>query len=132
MTALEVAQRYMAAWNRHDGAAVADSFAAGGTYTDPTVPQGVSGAGMREVCAGFVAAFPDLSFEIVEIIDSGQGSVAVRWIMRGANTGAVGDAPATGRGVCLPGVDCLRVEGDKLRSVQGYYDVATLNAQLGV
>ncbi len=41
--ATDVAQRYFGAWNRRDPEAIAATFVEGGTYTDPNVPEGLSG-----------------------------------------------------------------------------------------
>lgn len=40
---LTTAHEYLAAWNAHDGAAVARLFAPGGTYVDPSLPGPIPG-----------------------------------------------------------------------------------------
>ncbi len=58
--------------------------------------------------------------------------VAAQWVMRGTNTGPFGGGPSTGQSVALPGADFISVEGDKIRSVQGYFDQKTFVEQLGL
>ena len=55
--------RYFEAWNRRDARSICNTLATGGTYTDPTVPSGVSGAGFLALAEGFIVAFADLSFD---------------------------------------------------------------------
>jgi hypothetical protein len=40
--------------------------------------------------------------------------------------------PPTGRSVAVPGVDFIQVEGDKIHSVQGYFDSRAVPEQLGL
>jgi hypothetical protein len=58
--------------------------------------------------------------------------VAAQWIMHGTNRGSMRGLPPTGRSVSLPGADFIQVEGDKIRSVQGYFDMKTFSEQLGL
>jgi hypothetical protein len=43
MESTHIVQEYFEAWNRRDPEAVVDTFADGGTYTAPNVPEGVTG-----------------------------------------------------------------------------------------
>jgi heme-degrading monooxygenase HmoA len=52
--------------------------------------------------------------------------------MRGTNTGPLRENPPTRGTVALPGADFFAVEGDKVRSVQGYFDRSTFVEQLGL
>lgn len=127
-----VVSHYIEAWNQADPQAVFDLFAHGGTYTDPSVPEGVSGPALQALVSGFMSAFTDLTFELLEVIDSGEGLLAAQWLMLGIHTGPLGPHAATGRSVSLPGVDVFRVYEGKLQSVEGYYDTASLYRQLGL
>jgi predicted ester cyclase len=78
-------------------------------------------------------AYPDASFEIVSIGDTGGGLVASQWLARGTKTGPLGGgSPPTGRPVTVPGASFTQVEGDKIRSEQAYHDRQTLDEQLGL
>ena len=131
MEATAVAQGYFDAWNRHDPAAVVAAFAKGGTYSDPNVPDGLSGWAIAVYADELFAAFPDISFDVYGTAPAGDGVVGVRWTMRGTNTGSFRGNPSTGSTVALPGADFIAVEGDKIRSVEGYFDRRTLAEQLG-
>lgn len=132
MEATDVAKRYFDMWNRRDPEAIAATFAEGGTYTDPNSPEGLSGRAIAEYAAGLFAAFPDLSFDVLDHHATGDGTVAARWLMRGTNTGPFRGSPPTGATVALPGADFISVEGDKVRSVEGYFDRSTFVEQLGL
>jgi steroid delta-isomerase-like uncharacterized protein len=129
--ALQVAQAYFDAWNRHDAAGIVATFAEGGMYTDP-LAQGLSGEAIAAYAQGLWGAFPDLLFEIVgqTLVDDGQ--VAAQWLMKGTNTGPFQGLPPSGRSVRLPGADFLTIAGDKIRSVQGYFDAGEVPRQLGL
>ena len=77
------------------------------------------------------AAFPDLSFEIVSEIELDQGSVVVRWRMRGTNTGSLFGSPPLGNQLDLPGAEFIQVDGDQIRSVVRYFDQKTMLKQMG-
>jgi steroid delta-isomerase-like uncharacterized protein len=130
MGPMDVAQKYFDAWNRRDPAAIVATFAEGGTYCDPSAGQGLTGPAIAGYASGLFSAFPDVSFEIASAATTGDGMIAAQWLMRGTNTGPFGGAPPTGRSVALPGADFITVEGEKIRSVQGYFDQKTLVEQL--
>ena len=132
MAASDIAQRYFDAWNRRDPSAIAAIFADGGTYSDPASGGTLTGQAIAQYSGGLFSAFPDLSFDIVSADSAGDGKVAAQWLMKGTNTGPFGGGPPTGRSIALPGTDFITVEGDKVRSVQGYFDQRTLVEQLGL
>jgi predicted ester cyclase len=52
--------------------------------------------------------------------------------MKGTNSGSFNALPPTGTAITLPGADFVRVEEDKIRSVQGYFDSISLPRALGL
>jgi predicted ester cyclase len=67
--------------------------------------------------------FPDVSLEVVSIVDTGGGLVAGQWVLRGTNAGKLREGtPATGRKVTLQGASFLQVEEEKIRSERVYHD----------
>lgn len=132
MAAIDLAQRYFDAWNRHDPASIVATFAQGGTYSDPTSGGVLTGQAIAHYADGLLAAFPDLSFEIVSAAPAGDSMVAAQWLMRGTNTGSLAGAPPTRQAVALPGADFITTAADRIRSVQGYFDQRTLMEQLGL
>ncbi len=132
MKALDVAQRYFAAWNQRDPQAIAAAFAEGGAYHDPIVPRGLSGQALEAYAAASFVAFPDLSFEIVSAVPMNDTTVAAQWVMRGTNSGPLRGMPPTGAAVALPGADFITVSNDKILLVEGYFDQKTYMEQLGL
>ena len=71
MGATDVAERYFAAWNARDRDAVARAFAPGGTYRDPSVPEGLDAAGTGAYADGLWTVFPDLAFAVEDVVADG-------------------------------------------------------------
>jgi steroid delta-isomerase-like uncharacterized protein len=132
MNALAVAQGYFDAWINRDADGIIAVFTEGGTYSDPTVGQGISREATADYAKGLWDAFPDLTFDIISKAETGPKTVAAQWLMRGTNTGSLQGLPPTGRSVAVPGVDFIQVEGDKIHSVQGYFDSRAVPKQLGL
>lgn len=131
MDAITVAQKYFAAWNTRDASAIVGMFTDGGIYSDPVSGE-VSGQAIGDYAAGLFAGFPDLSFEVVSHGLVNESTVAAQWIMRGTNTGSFRGLPPTGKTICVPGADFIVVEGDRIRSVRGYFDSRVVPDQLGL
>ena len=131
MTSLETAKNYLDAWNARDADAIVKTFAAGGTYCDPTTRE-IAGDEIAANARRLWSAFPDLSFEIVSIAEAGAGRVVAEWIMKGTNTGAFQGLPPTGNSISLPGVDVIEVGADGIKAVKGYFDSRAVADQLGL
>lgn len=131
-SALQAAQAYLDAWNRHDGEAVAELFSPGGRYVDPNLPDGAAGPALAAYVRALAAAFPDLRFEPVRQAAAGSDTVLLQWIMRGTNSGPIFGRPPTGGTIALAGVDLIRIENGSIARVQGFFDRRTLLEQLGL
>lgn len=129
---LLVAQRYFDAWNQHDADAIVASFAEGGTYADPKSGGPLTGAAIAAYARGLWTAFPDLAFNVVSTAQNDSELVSAEWLMKGTNTAPFSGLPPTGRAIALPGADFVRIEGDKIRSVQGYFDGDAVPRALGL
>ncbi len=112
--------------------AIAAAFAPDGTYTDPNVPDGLGPAATADYARGLFAAFSDLAFEVEWAAECGGGTVAARWVMSGTNDGPFQGLPPSGAAVRLPGADVIAIEGERVRSVIGYFDTAVVPRQLGL
>jgi steroid delta-isomerase-like uncharacterized protein len=132
MSSLEVAQRYFDGWNRRDPDAVLATMAPNGTYADPATGGALSGDAFAGYMRGLFSAFPDLSFEIASAGQAAPDLVAAQWVMRGTNTGSMYGLPPTGKPVTLHGADFIRIAGDAIRSVDGYFDAGDVPKQLGL
>lgn len=131
MTSIDIARQYLDAWNAHDAEALMKTFAAGGTYRDPTTGE-ISPDAIAANAKRLWGAFPDLSFEIKTIAEACVGRVVAEWIMKGTNSGAFQGLPATGRTIALQGVDVIEVGENGIEAVRGYFDTRTLSEQLGL
>ena len=133
MNALEVYQRAIDAWNRHDADALVALFAEGGTYYNPRVDHALTGQAIADFNKSVWAAYPDASLEIISNGDTGGGLVATEWMLHGTHTGPYMDGtPPTGRTVAYPGASFTQVEGDKIRSQRNYFDRQSVAEQLGL
>lgn len=128
----QTVQRYFDAWNAHDSAAIVSTFAAGGSYADPTTPGPLTGDAIGRNAAALWSAFPDASFEIRSHVQAGDGVFAAEWVMRGTNTASFNGLPPTGKAVVLEGADFIRVGDAGIRTVQGYFDAGAIPRQLGL
>ena len=127
-----VAERYLEAWNAHDGAAVAAVVS--GSYVDPTLPGPIGGDDLAAYVNGLCDAFPDLRFEHDgEPVVAGT-RVVTQWRMRGTNSGTpLPGAPAPTNGtIDLAGIDVFTVESGRVATVQGYFDQKSFVEQLGL
>ena len=125
-------QAYFDAWNRRDAGAVLATFAADGTYCDPTSGGRLRGEALKGYMNGLWTAFPDLSFEIASKGLAGDDLVAAQWIMRGTNIGSMLGLPPTGKLVTVSGADFIRVKDGKILTVDGYFDSRAVPEQLGL
>jgi steroid delta-isomerase-like uncharacterized protein len=132
MDAIQVAHQYFAGWNRHDPPAILATFAEGGTYTDPASGGALAGPAIAGYAGALFDAFPDLNFEVVSVGPMGPDLVAAQWVMYGTNTGPILGLPPTGEKISLPGADFIQVEGERIRSVRGYFDQKEFVQQLGL
>ena len=132
MNALEVVQRYLAAWSVGDPAKLLPMFAEEGTHEDPTSGGPVGGEALARHVGGLRALFPDLSFAIVGTPRVSDAGGAVEWIMRGASALPVMSGAPTERAVELRGADFITLEDGRVRTAVRYFDQRTLFDQLGL
>ena len=128
--------RWLEAWNRYDGEALAQLCTEDVEFTDPAVGT-VRGrppvADWVRTCAG---AFPDYRFEEPEpaYLSSDRPKAIVPWRMLGTNTGPIdppGFAP-TGRAFALDGVDHWWFRDGLVERYRADYDLNGLLRQLGL
>ena len=100
--------------------------------TDPASSGPLTGAAIGAYAESLWASFPDLSFEIVSLTHNDQGLVSAEWLMKGTNTGPMQGLPPTGRPITLAGADFARIEGEKIVSLQGYFDAGAIPRALGM
>ena len=133
MNALEVSQRSIDAWNRHDADAVFTLYAEGAIYHTPRFGHTLKGKALADFIKSLFKSFPDLRLEVISRGDAGGGLVATQLMLRGTHTGPFMDGtPPTGRTVAYPVASFAQIEGDKIRSEHIYLDRQTVAEQLGL
>jgi hypothetical protein len=78
MNAVEVSQRTIDAWNRHDADAIVGLYAEGATYHTPRFDHPLKGQALADFAKSMWTAFPDMSLEIISCGDTGGGLVATQ------------------------------------------------------
>ena len=140
LSSLDLAQfcaRYLAAWNSHDVAAIADLVTDDVVYEDPALPEPARGAvALKDFMRQVWVAFPDLRFDEGDDphLSVAGDRVAWAWRMCGINTGPIdppGFAP-TGRAIEIEGVDLWTMRDGRIARLRVFYDVNALAVQLGL
>jgi steroid delta-isomerase-like uncharacterized protein len=128
----QVLQRSADAWNAHDPEGVAATYADDAEVLDVGFPQPLHGReAVRDMVAGYIAAFSDLRVEVSEPIVSGNRA-AQEWKVTGTNDGELMGIPATGKTATTYGCATVEFGEDGLIHRGGsYWNAAALMAQLG-
>lgn len=132
MNSLELANAYFDAWNAHDAQAIRAVINESGSYEDPATKAPLVGEAIGKYAQSLWEAFPDLSFELRSIAETGPGKIIAEWTMRGTNAGSFSGLPPTGKAVVLQGVDVIETAEDGIDSVVGYFDSRRVPEQLGL
>jgi hydroxyacylglutathione hydrolase len=132
MSTSDVAKRYFEALSNHDLETMGSCWAPGAV--DRFVGQGevVAPDGVREYFRAVFEAFPDMTFEVVEITAS-RNRAAVRWRGRGTFAGPgmfQGFAP-NGARIDIEGCDVLTVADELIQRNDAYFDSGDIVRQLG-
>ena len=87
-------------------------------------------AGHEQFAVAFYGAFPDMRHHIEDVFAT-DDRVAVRFVLRGTNTGSFFGMPPTGRPMEVPGHILMRVADGRVTELLGLFDEAGLMRQLG-
>lgn len=121
---------FVEAFNRGDLDGCLPFLAEGVAVYFPGMPGPLGVDGYRELGAAFLAGFPDLRIEIVEMIAEGD-RVATRELFAGTHSGPFQGMPATGRAVRLEAIYTDRLVGGKIVERHTVIDTMGLMQQLG-
>lgn len=115
-------------WNQGDESAIDRFLPEDAQGNDPDFGSGREG--FRKQWRQWRAAFPDLHFEIVDLIAEGD-KVLTRWVLTGTHQGEFLGIPATGRAIRVEGMSLDRIENGLV--VEGFdgWDNYGLRKQLG-
>jgi len=134
--AVELVDRYMAAWNAHDAAAAAQFYDDGVQYYDASTGAPVIGKSkaQSDIVQAFLTAVPDLKWtRDADAPIVGADAVAFSWTFSGTNTGVWSDGTkATGKTFLIHGATLIRLKKGKIVSQGDYYDAHTFYKQLGL
>jgi predicted ester cyclase len=133
---LGAAESFLAAWNRHDAAAIARQLGAG-TYQDPLSQGVLDAAALATHVTALVTAFPDLRLELDDALAVGRDTVAARYKLKGTHTGplpgglGIDQVDATGRALDLPATLFIAFGSGGAMTVHNHFDLEALAEQLG-
>jgi len=133
---VQIARSLYDNWNERQFDKTAELMAAEGEIVlvgSDTRFRGPSGA--IEFSQMWADGFPDGRVKIDNVVAAGD-HVVVQYTGKGTHTGALrspaGEIPATGRSVTLDLCDVQEIRDGKIRSVQSYFDSASMLMQLGI
>jgi steroid delta-isomerase-like uncharacterized protein len=126
---------YLAAWNRHDGEAVASFFTEDGVYVDHALGARAEG---REAIKRFVEqaaeeASSDFQVAVLDSFEAGDRYAAV-CTFGGTHDRSSPNPPleATGKPFSVQFVSIGRLEGGKIKENTDYWNMAEMLMQIGV
>jgi steroid delta-isomerase-like uncharacterized protein len=135
MSSADVARRYFEAVAARDVDAAMAMWAPGGTERVIGRPEMTAPHEVRAFLDELYGAFPDLIWEVLDVIGSDGDRVAVRWRARGtfAGPGTLQSFVANGARLEVEGCDVVTITPEgKIQRVEAYFDGADLARQLGV
>jgi steroid delta-isomerase-like uncharacterized protein len=115
-------------WNQGDESAIDRYIPENAKGNDPDF--GAGREGFRKQWRQWRQAFPDLHFEIVDLVAEGD-KVLTRWVLTGTQEGEFLSIPATGKLIRVEGMSLDRIEDGMV--VEGFdgWDNYGLRKQLG-
>jgi steroid delta-isomerase-like uncharacterized protein len=127
----ETARRFFAEiWNGRDESAIDRFIVADAAGNDPDF--GAGREAFRTQWKQWMAAFPDLHFEIVELIAEGN-KVLTRWVLTGTHsTAEFLGVPPTGTQIRVEGMSLDRIENGWVMEGADGWDALGLRRQLGL
>jgi steroid delta-isomerase-like uncharacterized protein len=130
---LRIAREAFAAWNAHEPKQHSVLLDQQYVLESDTVPSPLRGQeAHRQFMDVYLRAFPDLRFDIEQMLASGD-HVITRWHSMGTHQGEFMGIPPTGRrGEGIHGCSIIQVRYGKIAHEWLFWDTATLLRQLGV
>jgi steroid delta-isomerase-like uncharacterized protein len=129
---LHIVREAFAAWNAHDTETFVKRLDTKTSWESDVFPAPFAGhEGARQFFKLYVTAFPDLHFDIEQILAAGDSHVVVRWRSSGTHRGPLAGIPATGRKASNHGCTVIEMKNGKVGRAWVYFDNAHLLRQLG-
>lgn len=118
-------------WNKGNLKIADEIFTRDHVNDDPVNPsQGLDST--KGIVTKYRNAFPDVRFEIDEILPAGNDAVVARWRFNGTHTSELEGIPPTGRHAGGPGISIHHFKGDKIAKTHVVWDALGMMQQLGV
>jgi ketosteroid isomerase-like protein len=136
-TAIDLANSFSDAWNRHDVEALAAMFHPQGTLTTPAFPTPLSGKPLQGYLQEQLADFPDIKAEPIGDKLLGMNIISGRYLITGTWTKAMTAGPLasmapTGKSFKMHSADFLEIMDGKIAAWTQYYDRMALLTQLAI
>jgi predicted ester cyclase len=129
---LNVTQKGDEDFNKHDVAAVNDSWADDGVESDVAAPEDVVGkAKIAEGTTMFMSAFPDAKITRLSLWAAGDYVIGVS-SFTGTNDGPLGPMPKTGKAMKLTIAEVAKLDGGKVKQLWRFWDSGSMAIQLGL
>jgi len=129
---LRIARQAFDAWNAHDPERYVKNLDEKWRAESDTLPAPLSGlAAARDFLKLYVTAFPDLHFNLDQMLASGD-FVVTRWTATGTHRGPLMSIPPTNRKSVTHGCSVTEFKNGKQIHDWIYWDVANMLRQLGV
>jgi C-1 hydroxylase len=125
----ELIRRYVATWNSGDVEALAQFWAP--EMRHHTRSQSHDLEGVRRIVTDFGEAFPDLHFELQDIVAEGD-RVVTRMRATGTHTSDYMGVPASGRTIDCQVMGIARIADDKMVEHWGVTDELAIMQQIGL
>lgn len=130
--ATDVVRQAINAWNAHDPDGVAKHFSKDVVSESDTLPSALHGPeGVKQSVKMYLAAFPDLHFEIEQMLASGN-YVTTRWRATGTHRGELMGIPPTHKRAVTHGCTVEEIKNGKIAREWIYWDTGNLLRQIGV
>ncbi|PYN84116.1 MAG: hypothetical protein DMD87_28910 [Candidatus Rokuibacteriota bacterium] len=129
---LQLARQAFEAWNKHDVERYVRLLDEKHVFESDTIPAPMPGreAG-RQFMQIYVSAFPDLHFDIDQMLGEGD-FVVTRWTAKGTHRGELMGIKPTNRRTITHGCTVVQIKSGKLVHDWIYWDTGHLLRQLGV
>jgi steroid delta-isomerase-like uncharacterized protein len=137
LAAEDIVREHIKAFNDHNADAWAGHYTPDAVISDPQYPEPVRGRdGIRKDIADFFAAFPDIKFNLTNVVASGD-SIALEGSGVGTHTGSMegpgGEIPPTNKRVEVAYAAFVKTNAQgQITEERRYYDMAGMMMQLGL
>jgi steroid delta-isomerase-like uncharacterized protein len=128
-----VVRQWADAWNNGSPERMAALFTDDGTYEDHAFQVAFHGKdGVAQWVSITTGAIDETHVEVTRAFRGGD-RIAVEWTFSGKNTaGGLAGLPPTGKSFSVPAVSIFEMEGNEIRRVDDYYNLADLLRQVGL